>query len=89
MTDMQDEEFVRQFPISDSISVWIDALKTPVYQWSVFWRKLYVITWPLSTIVRGLLYFPLIGAWLTSGAFEYSRILLICKWRGIRNPWGD
>lgn len=74
---------------ADVFDPWIEALKGPAYQWPTITRRAYVMTWPVSMILRGVAIGVLIFAWLVVGACGYIANRLACIWRGQRSMWGD
>ena len=74
---------------SDWISRGIDALKRDPHRWRLAIRRAYVLTWPVSLLLRGVLLVGLFAAWLTASFAEFLTYRLGCIWRGKRRGgWG-
>lgn len=72
---------------SEVVGKWIDILKEPAYKWRKIWRRLYVLTWPFSAILRLLIIILLIVVWLFVGMFGFFGARLAYIWRGERSLW--
>lgn len=73
--------------IETKIDEMIDRLKEPAYTWSTPARRAYVLTFPVSPIVRVLMIFVLVCAWLAHSIVAYTGERLRCVWNGERSLW--
>lgn len=74
---------------ADHVGRWIDRMKGPPYTWSVPARLVYVLTWPFSSLARGVAFVVLGLVWLIVGGIGFILNRLTCVWHGERSLWGD
>ena len=66
----------RYFAPSECVATWVDRLKTPVFQWPWWGRRLYVLTWPFSFLTRVMAFVFILVLWiiLAIGGFIGARL---------------
>lgn len=78
------QEFVaRKEPFATQLA----AVCRPVWSWPQGVRRAYVLTWPLSAVVRGTAVACIGALWLAAGALGYLRYTAKCRWYGVRSIW--
>lgn len=73
----------------EPLNRWIGALWDPAHTWPTAARRAYVLTWPISLIVRAMVWLLLavavVGAMLAGVIAKY----FTCVWHGKRIDWDD
>jgi hypothetical protein len=63
------------------------AVLRPVYSWPQGVRRIFVLTWPVSAIVRGVAVVGIGLLAIASGGLSYLRYVGKCRWYGVRSIW--
>jgi hypothetical protein len=77
----------RWFACSEKLASAVDMVKSPPYTWSKALRRTYVLTFPVSPLVRLATIVALIATFVVVGLVSFIGAKLECTWRGLRSMW--
>lgn len=75
------------FVVSEFFSDAMNTLIGPAHLWRRIVRRVYVVTWPVSLLVRCALVVGTVAMVLVTGFVEFMIERLRCIWEGNRSMW--